>query len=94
MMQGGKEAPIDEKPAGLQNFMIRVSPDILKEIDELVKKKRYATRSDFVKVAIITYLSDIRGSDRRIQETAEIILSGKVDDAIKTRMKEIIRELV
>lgn len=54
----GSDPPVTTMVADkAQGFTVRLSPDLLRQIDDLIKDRKYTTRNDFVKQAVIWKLN-------------------------------------
>lgn len=74
--------------AGKSPIQIMVSPDTLREIDERIASKQFASRSDFGLKAIERFLSKLEYDGLIEVEVNRIINSQKTD----LRVREIVRD--
>lgn len=80
--------------SGLANFMIRVSPEILKKIDKLVEQGKYSSRSDFAKMAISNFLTQGEAKDNIETSVRTVINEGACDEILEKRMKAMFKKII
>lgn len=75
-------------------IMVRVSPEVLSKIDELVTSGRFDSRADVCRTATIHMLRDMAGESQSRETIISAINEGHFDDALDMRVRKIFADIL
>ncbi|GEM_PF-2750944 len=78
----------------VDEIMLRLSPEHIRKIDDLISSGRFKNRAEVARTATIEFLNEIENEDKVNTNIMRAIDSGEFDDVLEVRVRRIISDII